>query len=108
MLLLASLDPNIARFLSLYWVDAYGAPNGPQARTVYDYKVEGQWLDQEVGCGLVFGLGAGEARLPFVGRPLVGNQLPGLRWQGRESSRPGRLAVASPERRPGRGPARPL
>ena len=34
-LLLAALDPNIARFLSLYWVDAKTG--------AYDYKVRGHW-----------------------------------------------------------------
>jgi hypothetical protein len=83
ILLLAAIDPNIARFLSLYWVDEYGARNGPEVNKSYDYKVEGRWQGREAGCGLVFGLGSKETGLPFVNKPIEGDQLPGFRWLDR-------------------------
>lgn len=106
ILLLAALDPNIARFLSLYWVDAYSARNGPQPGTNYDYKIEGRWKDQAVDCGLVFALGAQEAGVPFVGKPLAGDQLPGLRWRGKEPL--GRVGLRWPRPREGQGAVQPV
>ena len=82
LLLLAALDPNIARFLSLYWVDAFDRPGGPEPDTPYDYKVEGLWTDREVRCGLLFGLGVEEAPHPWVDKPVTGRQAPGVRWKG--------------------------
>jgi hypothetical protein len=41
LLLLLSLDPNVARLLSLYWVDQFGASRGPVEHQAYDYKVVG-------------------------------------------------------------------
>jgi hypothetical protein len=81
ILLLSALDPNIARFLSLYWVDQFGGTNGVQRGSAYDYKVAGGWSNAEVGCGMIFGLGVKEANLPSVDTPLEGGQLAGLRWQ---------------------------
>lgn len=106
MLLLAAVDPNIARFLSLYWVDQYGASNGPQPRTSYDYKVVGRWRGARVGCGLLFGLGAKGASLPSVDAPLEGNQLPGLRWQGNDPL--GRVGLRWPRPQEGQGAVQPV
>ena len=50
--------------------------------------------------------GPREARLPFVGRPLVGNQLPGLRWQGREPR--GRVGLRWPRPKEGQGAVQPV
>jgi hypothetical protein len=106
MLLLAALDPNIARFLSLYWVDQYGASNGPEPRSSYDYKVVGRWRGRRVGCGLVFGLGVEEADLPSVDAPLEGNQLPGLRWQDKDPL--GRVGLRWPRPQAGQGAVQPV
>lgn len=106
ILLLAALDPNIARFLSLYWVDAYGARSGPQPGTNYDYKIEGKWRDRAVDCGMVFGLGAQESGLPLIGKPLEGDQLPGLRWRGKEPL--GRVGLRWPRPRDGQGAVQPI
>jgi hypothetical protein len=46
LLLLAAIDPGVARMLGLYYMDppaAAGASNGPLPNTAYDYKVEGYW-----------------------------------------------------------------
>ena len=107
MLLLSALDPNIARFLSLYWVDQYSAANAPpQPGRAYDYKVLGGWEDHNVGCGLVFGLGAKESALPFVDEPLEGDQLPGLRWQGKTPL--GRVGLRWPRPKEGQGAVQPI
>ncbi len=112
MLLLAALDPNIARFLSLYWVDKYGGSDSPEVGISYDYKVEGQWRGARVGCGLVFGLGAKESALPFIDRPpsvdklLKGDQLPGLRW--RDKTPLGRVGLRWPRPKEGQGAVQPI
>jgi hypothetical protein len=106
MLLLAALDPNIARFLSLYWVDQYVAGKDPQPGERYDYKVEGQWKDAVVGCGLLFGLGAKEASLPSLDTPLEGDQLPGLRWQGKDPC--GRVGLRWPRPQSSQGAVQPV
>ena len=81
ILLLAALDPNIARLLSLYWVDRFGTPNGPEQRQPYDYKVVGHWAGRSL-CGLAPAIGRETAPLPAVGLPASGEQLEGIRWQG--------------------------
>lgn len=112
MLLLAALDPNIARFLSLYWVDKYGGSDSPEVGISYDYKVEGQWRGARVGCGLVFGLGAKESALPFIDRQpsvdklLKGDQLPGLRWQDKTPL--GRVGLRWPRPKEGQGAVQPI
>lgn len=88
--LLAALDPNIARLLSLYWVDAF-EPSRDPARgeeelpppdrdQSYDYKVEGVWENGKRLCGLVLNLGRPPASQPPIKAPLEGQQLAGLRW----------------------------
>ena len=106
MLLLAALDPNIARFLSLYWVDEYSASSGPKPGEKYDYKVMGSWPYHKVGCGLVFGLGAEKAALPLLNKPLKGNQLPGLRWHGKDPL--GRVGLRWPRPKESQGPVQPV
>ena len=112
MLLLAALDPNIARFLSLYWVDKYGGSNSPEVGLSYDYKVEGQWQSARAGCGLVFGLGTRESALPFIDKPpsvdklLKGDQLPGLRW--RDKTPLGRVGLRWPRPKEGQGAVQPI
>lgn len=92
--LLAALDPNIARLLSLYWVDAFEPPaprvrdaacgeevlEPPRRDQSYDYKVEGVWGDGKRYCGLLLNLGRPPAPQPPIKAPLEGQQLPGLRW----------------------------
>jgi hypothetical protein len=106
MLLLAALDPNIARFLSLYWVDQYDANNGAKLGSSYDYKVTGAWEKREAGCGMIFGLGAKEPELPVCAEPLEGNQLPGLRWSGRDPL--GRVGLRWPRPKDGQGAVQPV
>jgi hypothetical protein len=102
ILLLAALDPNIARFLSLYWVDTYDSPSGPKPGKAYDYKVVGKWLDG-IRCGLIFNLGVEKAPLPPVKKPVEADQLPGLRWRDREPL--GRVGVRWNRFDPPPGPA---
>ena len=104
MLLLGALDPNIARFLSLYWVDAHGSPDGPAPDQAYDYKVVGTWPRHQL-CGVLFHVGAAEAALPTVSGPVKANQLPGIRWVGtdpvgRVGVGWGRAAGATPTTQP--------
>ena len=106
MLLLSALDPNIARFLSLYWVDQYSANDPPQPGRAYDYKVVGGSEDYNVGCGLVFGLGAKESALPFIDKLLEGDQLPGLRWQGKTPL--GRVGLRWSRPKEGQGAVQPI
>ena len=96
ILLLSALDPNIARFLSLYWVDADGAPGGPSPGEGYDYKVVGSWLTHQ-SCGVLFNVGGAEAALPSAVGTVAAEQLPGLRWVGTDPR--GRVGVGWP--RPG-------
>ncbi len=107
ILLLATLDPNIARLLSLFWVDADSASNGPMPGEAYDYKVEGIWQgNQTVSCGLVLGLGANTASLPQVHGPLRGDQLPGLRFQRKEPL--GRVGLRWPQPQQGQEAVQPV
>ena len=91
-LLLAALDPNIARFLSLYWVDAKTG--------AYDYKVRGHWKQPQPFSidGLALGVGM-QAALPPPAVPQsmaedmnrLCRQLPGFTW---ENLKPlGRMAL---------------
>ena len=85
LLLLAALDPNLARLLSLYWVDAYdGGRQGPKKDAASDYKVVGHWSDRTL-CGLLFDLGGRESdspRMSQTDQPAEAGKLPGVRWQG--------------------------
>ena len=83
MLLLAALDPNIARFLGLYWVDIDNHTGGPSDGNSYDYKVVGDWGDLTLS-GLVLGVGSEKAESPVVQGSVSGEQLRGLRWRGRD------------------------
>ena len=97
-LLLAALDPNIARFLSLYWVDAdAAAPHGPDRDTRYDYKVVGTWKDREL-CGLLLGFGQSIAHLPAVDETVEATQAAGLQRRNRQPL--GRVAVRWPRPKP--------
>lgn len=89
VLLLAALDPNIARMMSLYWVDLYEpsehqVAEPPQKDRLYDYKVEGIWKDQGTRCGLLLNLGLAPAPQPSIPSSVqlavVAEQLAGLRW----------------------------
>jgi len=101
ILLLAALDPNIARMLGLYWVDK------ELTGGTYDYKVEGKWGDnRDVGCGLLLGQGAQKSDLPFVNEPLEGNQLPGLRWG--DTGPLGRVGLRWPRPAKGQGAVQPV
>lgn len=93
-LLLAALDPNIARFLGLYWVDETAAPGS------HDYRVEGDWPDGSVS-GMQFAVGANAVPAPQV-LQVRGKQSPGSRFRGSEPR--GRVALGW--RRPGCSAAR--
>lgn len=88
VLLLAALDPNVARMMSLYWVDTYEPSEHqlaepPQSDRLYDYKVEGIWKDQGkrwTRCGLLLNLGLPPAPQPSIRPAVVAQQLAGLRW----------------------------
>lgn len=78
LLLAAATDPNIARFLSLYFVD-----ENSKLGEKYDYKIEGHWDgDVNVRCGMAFDVGGSEiSRPPKVDAQTYGtNQLPGIRF----------------------------
>ena len=122
LLLLAALDPNLARLLSLYWVDAYdGGRQGPKKDAAFDYKVVGHWSHHTL-CGLLFDLGGRESdppRMSQTDQPVDAGKLPGVRWQGtdpicrvgvrwrRPSATGGaRLAGGSGRVRPGAGAGR--
>lgn len=102
--LLAALDPNVARLMSLYYVDAFNKPAAkdvpaPKPTEFYDYKIEGYWPDETL-FGLILNLGrsmpiltGGEFPTVDPGEPIPtpsltgdfdGAQLPGLRWEGTE------------------------
>ena len=91
-LLLASLDPNIARFLSLYWVDAKTG--------AYDYKVRGLWKRPQPlsieGLALAVGLRTAPPP-PAVPQSMAEDmnrlcrQLPGFSWNNRKPL--GRMAL---------------
>ncbi|WP_426120745.1 hypothetical protein [Kocuria sp. LHG3120] len=82
MLLAASLDPNIARLLGLYWVDRDDSAGGPQPGRAYDYKVEAGWNGQ-VQCGLALEVGMQAAERPQVRGPVIARQGRGFDWEGR-------------------------
>ena len=63
ILLLASLDPNIALMLGLYWVDRDDSDDGPKPDEAYDYKIVGKW--DPVREGLLLNFGATESQLPL-------------------------------------------
>ena len=87
MLLLAALDANVARLLSLGWVDRFGAAGeDPERGRVYDYKVVGRWREGEL-CGLCLGLGASISGRPRVDPDVDAVVLPGVRWQGTDPLR---------------------
>jgi hypothetical protein len=87
MLLLAALDPNVARVLSLGWVDRFGAAGeDPERGQAYDYKVLGRWSEREL-CGLLLGLGATVSPRPQLDSYADAVVLPGLRWQGADPLR---------------------
>ena len=85
LLLLAALDPNIARLLGLYWADAYGrGPDPPEPDISFDYRVLGHWPNLRL-CGLLFDLGAAESGLPRMSHadpPVEASRIPGVRWAG--------------------------
>lgn len=80
MLLLSAVDPNIARFLSLYWVDRFDDDNGPENSKLYDYKIVGLYEDGP-RCGLALSIGQKTAPLPTPGLSIDGEQLAGIHWQ---------------------------
>ena len=84
VLLLAALDPNIARMLCLYWTDRFTAVGEPRRGTTYDYKVEGAWKNGDTRDGLLFDVGGADAELPSIAPELKGRQFPGYRWRSRE------------------------
>jgi hypothetical protein len=87
MLLLAALDANVARLLSLGWVDRFGAAGQDPVRgRAYDYKVVGRWREGE-RCGLCLGLGASVSGRPRVDPDVDAVVLPGVRWQGTDPLR---------------------
>jgi hypothetical protein len=88
-LMLASLDPNVARILSLYWVD-------PKANA-FDYKVRGIWTNTTIE-GLALGVGAQAAPLPPAVPPSLAEdmirfcwQMPGFSWRNLQPM--GRMAL---------------
>jgi hypothetical protein len=103
--LLAALDPNVARLMSLYYVDAFNKPEvkgvtAPTRTAFYDYKIEGYWQNETL-YGLLLNLGGapldvltgGEFPTEDPDEPIPtpsltgdfdGVQLPGLRWEGSE------------------------
>lgn len=106
LLLLAALDPNIARLMCLYWVDAY-APTFPALLApplqdqAYDYKIEAGW-DGKLRCGLVLNLGQPSPPLPTLKPELTGKQLSGLRWVNGEML--GRIGLSWPKPTLGNSP----
>ena len=82
ILLLAALDPNVARMLGLYWVDRYDVANGPKRDAAYDYMVVGRWLNNQKRCGVLFNLGTAESALPASPISLTGEQLAGYTGNG--------------------------
>ena len=83
--LLAAFDPNVARLMSLYWVDVFEPPRQqtiepPRKDRIYDYKVEGDWVDSDKRCGLLLNLGQPPAPVPAIDPEVKGKQLGGLRW----------------------------
>jgi hypothetical protein len=81
ILLLAALDPNIARLLGLYWVDRFDEPGGPTKDTAYDFMVLGKWKNTSL-CGVLFNLGANESEPPPAAAGLYGKQIDGYFWSG--------------------------
>ena len=80
ILLLSALDPNIARMLSLYWVDRFRRFGDPAPNQSYDYKVEARWGNTQY-CALALDVGDTVAELPVVGTPGKPEQLPGIHWR---------------------------
>ena len=101
VLLLAALDPNIARLLCLAWVDR--DIDLDDKGDVYDYKVEGLWPPDGRLCGVALEVGRAFAERPSLSTHPHGESvvLRGVRWRGREPRR--RVGVRWPEP-PGPGP----
>ena len=99
---LAALNPNIARLMCLYWVDAYEPITQallppPRIDQFYDYKVEGEWDDGNGRCGLLLNLGQPSPPLPSLQQKLTGKQLAGVRWV--DNRMRGRVGLTCPGRR---------
>jgi len=87
MLLLAALDANVARLLSLGWVDRFRGPGeDPERGRAYDYKVVGRWRSYEL-CGLRLGLGGDFSPRPTLPPEASAVVLAGVRWEGTEPHR---------------------
>jgi hypothetical protein len=90
LLLLAALDPNIARLLRLAWVDR--DVDYDDKGDVYDYKVEGVWPETRL-CGVALEVGRAVADLPRLSSGAAwqasarADALPGVRWERREPRR---------------------
>ena len=96
---LAALDPNVARMMCLYWVDAFDPTTRaelppPHPQSFYDYKIEGDWNDGDPRCGLLLNLGQPSAPLPAIRPKVSGKQLEGLRWLNGEAR--GRIGLTWP------------
>ena len=96
---LAALDPNVARMMCLYWVDAFEpAPQAelppPNPLSFYDYKIEGDWNDGDERCGLLLNLGQPSAPFPAIRPKVSGKQLDGVRWLNGELH--GRIGLTWP------------
>jgi hypothetical protein len=96
ILLLAALDPNIARLLRLAWVDrdVKLRPADAKDAPVYDYKVVGVWANAEL-CGVALEVGRAVADVPRLRDSGTAFVLPGIRWPRREPRR--RVGVHWPE-----------
>jgi len=90
LMLLAAHDPNIARLLSLYWVDCHSdAMQTALGKGGYDYKIVGRWSNRKYA-GLVFGINESTVGRPTVG-PVTGRQVAGIRWE--DSKAHGRVGL---------------
>jgi hypothetical protein len=91
LLLLAALDPNIARLLSLGCVDRFHPTDGstnhdpPVEGRAYDYKVVGHWPKGDL-CGLLLAVGGSVDGAPKLdaNAPVRAAKLAGRSWDGTE------------------------
>lgn len=80
ILLLSAIDPNIARMLSLYWVDQFSSANSPQQDQIYDYKVVGDWGNGTIVSGLALNIGGEDTPVSVDLSEPSSIQLNGINW----------------------------
>jgi len=80
LLMLGCIDPNVARFAGMYFVDK--SVQEPSA--IYDYKVEAGYNNsyfKKSICGVILNIGAKYTVMPILEGPLIATQINSTRWE---------------------------